>query len=133
MVSVIGWRLRRALALWESDSNLGGTVPASINIARSSLTLALLLAACGAQQTPTIGSHQQADTITTVTTDQSTYPALSSVIVTYSGMSGATLDWIAIADAGSADTSIETYAFTGGALSGTAVFHNLGPGTYVAR
>ncbi len=57
----------------------------------------------------------------------------SNIIIDYAGMSGSSVDWIAIAPAGSPNTTYTQYKYTGGALSGSATFPNIPNGTYVAR
>jgi hypothetical protein len=69
----------------------------------------------------------------TVSTDKSSYATGEDVVVTFSGMSGSSIDWISIAAAGSADSSFVQYRFTGGAFSGTMTFSGLAAGSYVAR
>jgi len=68
-----------------------------------------------------------------VRTDQSTYAAGASIRVAYAGMPGYPDDWIAIAPAGSADTSYLAYVLTNGQTSGTTTFTAPSAGTYVAR
>lgn len=70
---------------------------------------------------------------TTVTTDASSYNYGDTITVSFSGMAGFNQDWVGLAKAGSADTSWERYAYTNGSLSGSRLFSNLPPGTYVAR
>ena len=70
----------------------------------------------------------------TITTDMATYTYNSTVTVTWSGMPTNATDWVAIAPAGSAMTSVTRWAYTGGAASGSAQLS--GPatgGSYVAR
>src|SRR5258706_6391796 len=91
-------------------------------------------AGCGERDAPVaVGRAQAALTQTTVTTDLGTYTYGQHVTVSYSGMSGAALDWVSIAPEGSPDTSYKRYAFTGGALSGTVDLGAVAPGSYVAR
>ncbi|CAN5366105.1 hypothetical protein BH11MYX1_BH11MYX1_20600 [soil metagenome] len=68
-----------------------------------------------------------------VTTDQTAYPANSTVTLSYSGLPGNTYDWVAVSAASSADTSYLRYNFTGGATSGTATYAGLPAGSYEAR
>jgi alpha-tubulin suppressor-like RCC1 family protein len=63
----------------------------------------------------------------------STYIPGGTITVTYSGLPGNYLDWIAIAPAGSPDTTYLAYVFTSGQISGTATFTAPGYGSYVAR
>jgi len=70
---------------------------------------------------------------TGVTTDKSSYAAGDAVTVTYTGMPGNAQDWIGISVAGSGAASYVQYQYTGGAMSGTAVFTGLPTGTYEAR
>jgi hypothetical protein len=69
----------------------------------------------------------------TISTDQSTYTTGATVTVTYAGLPGNAKDWIAIAPAGSANTSYVDFAYTNGQISGTATFVAGAPGIYVAR
>ncbi|HXU01560.1 MAG TPA: hypothetical protein VN903_11245, partial [Polyangia bacterium] len=68
-----------------------------------------------------------------ISTDHSTYSTGSTITVTYSGLPGNPQDWIAIAAAGSANTSFVAYVYTNGQTSGTATFTAPGTGSYVAR
>jgi hypothetical protein len=63
----------------------------------------------------------------------STSVAPASVIVDYTNMSGATLDWISIATNGSADTSYSQWFFTNGNINGSGTFSNVPAGTWVLR
>jgi hypothetical protein len=69
----------------------------------------------------------------TVTTNASTYQRSDTVTVNYYVLPGNPRDWIAISAAGSPDTSYVQFAYTNGAVNGTAPFTNLPPGSYVAR
>jgi predicted dinucleotide-binding enzyme len=68
-----------------------------------------------------------------ISTDQASYLSGATVTVTYAGLPGNAKDWIAIAPAGSANTSYVAFVFTNGQTSGTATFASPGPGSYVAR
>ena len=72
-------------------------------------------------------------TTPTLTTDASSYQSGGTVTVTYTNMAGFAMDWIAIAHAGSPDSSYVAYQFTGGQVNGTAAFSGLPNGNYVAR
>jgi ABC-type sulfate transport system substrate-binding protein len=69
----------------------------------------------------------------TISTDQSTYAPGSTITVTYAGLPGNLKDWIAIAPAGSDNTSFVDFVFTNGQTSGTATFIAPAAGSYVAR
>jgi hypothetical protein len=69
----------------------------------------------------------------TISTDHSNYAPGATITVTYTGMPGNTNDWIAIAAAGSDNTSYVDFAFTNGQTNGTATFVVSTPGLYVAR
>jgi CHRD domain len=69
----------------------------------------------------------------TISTDQSTYAPGSTVTVTFAGLPGNAKDWLAIAAAGSDNTSYVAFVFTNGQTSGTATFTAPAPGSYVAR
>jgi hypothetical protein len=68
-----------------------------------------------------------------VTTDASMYATTDTVTVTYSGMPGNPMDWIAIAQSGSPDSQYVQFVYTNGMAMGTAQFSNLPAGTYEAR
>ena len=53
--------------------------------------------------------------------------------MTYAGLPGTAYDWIAIAAAGSSNTSYVDFVYTNGQTSGTATFVAGAPGLYVAR
>jgi hypothetical protein len=74
-----------------------------------------------------------AATAPTVATDKSSYAAGSTITVTYAGLPGNLQDWIALAPAGSANTSYVAYVFTNGQKSGAATFATPAAGSYVAR
>jgi alpha-tubulin suppressor-like RCC1 family protein len=69
----------------------------------------------------------------TIGTDSSSYTPGATVMVPYTGLPGNDDDWIAIAPAGSPDTTYLAYVFTGGQINGTASFTAPGVGSYVAR
>ena len=80
------------------------------------------------------GVHRQRGAAaTTISTDQSSYSSGSTITVTYAGLPGNMHDWIAIAPAGSPNTSVLAFVFTNGQTSGTATFSAPAAGTYVAR
>lgn len=73
---------------------------------------------------------------TSVSTDRSSYSYGDPVTITFGNMQGNTSDWVGFAPAGSPATEYSWYAYTNGALSGTATTGAgdfLPPGTYVAR
>src|SRR4029450_5983147 len=57
----------------------------------------------------------------------------ATITVTYSNLPGNAKDWIAIAPAGSDNTTYTDFVFTGGQINGTATFTAPSAGTYVAR
>ena len=70
----------------------------------------------------------------TVSVDQSSYGATAMITVTYAGLPGDIDDWVAIAPAGSPNTSYVNYIFTQGQTSGTATFPAPATGgSYVVR
>jgi hypothetical protein len=69
----------------------------------------------------------------TVTVDQASYNPGGTITVSYAGLPGNADDWIALAPAGSSNTTYVNYVFTGGQTSGTATFPAPALGTYVAR
>lgn len=73
------------------------------------------------------------DPSVTISVDQSTYAVSKTITVTYAGLPGNADDWIAIAPAGSPNTSYVGYVFTGGQTSGTATLTAPAAGAYVAR
>jgi hypothetical protein len=69
------------------------------------------------------------------TTDASTYTADQPITVSWTGLQGVPLDWVALAPAGSAMTTVTRWLYAGSAASGSLTF-TLGlstPGSYVAR
>jgi len=89
------------------------------------------LAGCGLSS-DTSGQLSQDVTGTTISTDKSTYFTGEIVRVTFSGMPGNNLDWIAVSLAGSGNSFVK-YHYTRGATSGTVTFSNLPAGDYEAR
>lgn len=82
------------------------------------------------------GSARQAQVVggAAVTTDFTNYATDQTVNVTWSGLPGASHDWIALSQFGSGATSFVTYVYTYGATDGTVAFS--GPsvgGDYEAR
>jgi WD40 repeat protein len=69
----------------------------------------------------------------TVTVDHPSYNAGGTITVSYAWMPGNADDWIALAPAGSPNTTYVNYIFTGGQTSGTATFPAPAIGSYVAR
>ena len=70
----------------------------------------------------------------TVTTDQASYNLGDLIVVTWSGLTTNDHDWIAIAPAGSPDTTVTRWVYTHTQTNGSFTFE--GPpstGTYVAR
>jgi hypothetical protein len=61
------------------------------------------------------------------------YPSGGTITVTYAGLPGNAKDWIAIAPAGSDNTSYLDFTYTNGQTSDTATFTAPGTGSYVAR
>ncbi len=68
----------------------------------------------------------------TLQTDAQTYVAGATITGTYAGLTGNTLDWIALAVSGSANTNYLTYRYVTGA-SGTVTFTAPAAGTYELR
>jgi hypothetical protein len=68
----------------------------------------------------------------TLQTDAQTYVAGATITGTYAGLTGNTLDWVALAVPGSASTSYLTYRYVSGA-SGTVTFTAPAAGTYELR
>lgn len=101
------------------------------------LALAGLVIAAGCSEAPGAGvssSAQAAIGPATVTTDMASYTFATPVTVAFSGLDGASGDWISIAPQGSPLTTTTRWAFTGGGALGSHLFE--GPatgGTYVAR
>jgi hypothetical protein len=69
----------------------------------------------------------------TISTDLASYPSGGTITVTYTGLPGNAKDWIAIAPAGSDNTSYLDFTYTNGQTSDTATFTAPGTGSYVAR
>ena len=94
----------------------------------------LLLAACTADQSRPSSVETKAGALgETISTDHSSYLTGSTITVTYGGLPGNAHDWIAIAPAGSDNTTVLAFVFTNGQTSGTATFSAPAPGSYVAR
>ena len=74
-----------------------------------------------------------ADTAASVATGSASYGPGASIDVTWAGLPGNPHDWIALAPAASAPTTVLRWAYTGGAVAGAAGFAGLPPGAYVAR
>jgi hypothetical protein len=74
-----------------------------------------------------------AGTVPGISTDRSSYAPGSIVTVTYAKLPGNMHDWIAIAPAGSPNTSVLAFVFAFGQTSGTATFSAPVDGVYVAR
>jgi len=91
----------------------------------------LCLAGCAADQEGSLAETSQ----DTVTTNLTAYNVGQNIVVSYSGMSGATTDWIALAHPGDPATMYLKYKYTGGGTSGMVTFTNPGlpAGTYEAR
>jgi hypothetical protein len=69
-----------------------------------------------------------------ITTDATTYAAGQAIVVTWSGLSTNPTNWIAYAPAGSPDTTVTRWTYTGGQAAGSFAFEGtLTAGTYVAR
>ena len=100
-----------------------------------SLVLPLFIVACGVDPSPTavVGQRSSALSSATVSTDSAAYAPGTTITVTYAGLPGNARDWIAIAAAGSANTSFVAYVYTNGQTSGTASFMAPAAGSYVAR
>jgi len=96
--------------------------------------LPLMIAACGADRSPTSRVETVYGTLPapTLTTDQASYAVGATITVTYAGLSGNTGDWIALAADGSDNTSYLDYRYVTGA-SGTATFTAPSAGSYVVR
>src|SRR6185295_9353802 len=69
----------------------------------------------------------------TISTDPTRYAPGATITATYSGLPGNADDWIALASAGSPNTTYLAYVFTGGQTSGTTTFTAPAAGSYVAR
>src|SRR5581483_2468366 len=80
----------------------------------------------------TVGASAQAANAS-VSTDKPSYATTDAVTVSFAGMSGSAVDWIAVAQAGSADDVFVQYQYTGGNQTGTLSFSGLAAGSYVAR
>ena len=98
---------------------------------------ALVTSAVGCTNAPAPGASDLVQAATgpaTVTTDAASYTYATPIGVTFSGVDGASGDWVAIAPMGSPLTTTTRWKFTGGGTSGSLQFE--GPptgGTYVAR
>ncbi len=63
----------------------------------------------------------------------SSFPLGQPVVISFSGFSGATTDWISIHQPGTADTNYIDWQYTGGGTNGSLTFSNLPSGTFEAR
>lgn len=69
-----------------------------------------------------------------VTTDLATYTIGQDVVVSWTGLPSNASNWVAIAPAGSSNSSVVQWVYTGTGAAGSATFStNLAAGTYVAR
>src|SRR5262245_25710177 len=95
----------------------------------------LLLAACAGEKSPASQTGPTVGGLTdpSISTDSASYSLNATITVTYDGLPGNEKDWIAIAPAGSDNTSYTAFVYTGGQTSGTATFSAPAPGSYVAR
>ncbi len=85
----------------------------------------------GTGETQTVRSAL--DPSVSVSVGQASYAVGAIVTVTYAGLPGNADDWIALAPAGSPNTTYRAYLFTNGQTSGTASIVAPAGGTYVAR
>ncbi|MFN0247154.1 MAG: hypothetical protein ACKV2T_09600 [Kofleriaceae bacterium] len=70
----------------------------------------------------------------TISTDKMMYALGEYISVMWNGLPGNANDWIAIAPAGSPDTTVTRWVYTGGAMTGSFAFEGpLTTGSYVAR
>jgi hypothetical protein len=73
-------------------------------------------------------------TVSSISTDLATYAVGQPITISWTGLSAVTTDWIGYAPAGSPDTTVTRWAYTGAAVNGSHLFEGaLAPGTYVAR
>lgn len=69
-----------------------------------------------------------------VTTDRATYTNNQSIVISWTGLSTNPKNWVAYAPAGSPDTTVTRWAYTGGLAAGSLTFEGtVTPGMYVAR
>jgi len=69
----------------------------------------------------------------TVTTDATSHPHGTPVVVSYSGLIGYSNDWIALARDGSPLTSYVAFSYTAGGQQGATTFTSVAAGTYRIR
>ena len=100
-----------------------------------SSVLLLFVASCGVDPSPSSSVELTTSALggPSITTDSLTYAPGATITVTYAGLPGNALDWVAIAAAGSADTTFVAWVYTNGQISGTATFVAPAAGSYVAR
>ena len=95
---------------------------------------ALMAVLAGCADIPdAFGTNQAAVSGTSIGTDKTTYQLNEPITVTFTGMSGATTDWIALANASDPDDTYLAYADTLGAVSGSHTFSGLPAGNYELR
>jgi hypothetical protein len=69
-----------------------------------------------------------------VTTDLSTYALGQSITISWTGLTTNATNWVDYAPAGSSDTTVTRWSYTGGLAAGSLLFEGpLAPGMYVAR
>jgi hypothetical protein len=69
----------------------------------------------------------------TLMTDMPSYTAGQTITVSWSNTPGNANDWISIAPAGSPDSTVVRWVYTGGQASGSFAFEGVTAGSYVAR
>lgn len=70
----------------------------------------------------------------TVTTNAATYTLGQYITVSFTGLPGNATDWISIAPAGSSDTTVTRWKYSGGTSNGSVLLEGpVSPGMYVAR
>ena len=73
------------------------------------------------------------DTGGALTTNASTYEIGQPIAVSWTGLSTSATNWIALAPAGSPDTTVIRWVYTGGQAAGSHTFEGAPAGSYVVR
>jgi hypothetical protein len=108
--------------------NVAGTLPAGTYVARAFVNDSNTLIA----ESPAFPVNNA--TATAVSTDRAMYSVGQPITISWTNLTAITTDWVGYAPAGSPDTTVTRWAYTGAAVNGSHLFEGaLAPGTYVAR
>lgn len=100
----------------------------------SCVVLITMFLMIGCEGVPIVGVAESAVVGASVTTDANIYQPGQGIVVTWSGLPGSDHDWVAYAPAGSPNTVVTRWSYSGGRTLGAAAFQGIWtPGLYVAR